>query len=261
MSENVIFCYSGTGNCLDMAKNIAKVLGDTDIIMMRSRPTVTDVKDAKRVGFVFPCYGGGLPGDVEKFVKLVEVSPDAYTFGVCQFAGYPGNGLHMIDEIVGLDYWAMMSHQCGYIVLFPHQLMVPPMTPEAAQARSEKTARKIGEDVLAGREKGGRPPLFKINELEYKGWPMITKLKSHNFLVDTAKCIGCGQCVDICPNGNIRMIAGTPSFGSNCYQCVSCLQYCPKQAISLGGFTEKRERYHNPNVPAAELMKDVIHID
>ena len=180
---------------------------------------------------------------------------------MCQFAGYPGNGLHMIDEIVGLDYWAMMSHQCGYIVLFPHQLMVPPMTPEAAQARSEKTARKIGEDVLAGCEKGGRPPLFKINELEYKGWPMITKLKSHNFLVDTAKCIGCGQCVNICPNGNIRMIAGTPSFGSNCYQCVSCLQYCPKQAISLGGFTEKRERYHNPNVPAAELMENVIHID
>jgi NAD-dependent dihydropyrimidine dehydrogenase PreA subunit len=66
-----------------------------------------------------------------------------------------------------------------------------------------------------------------------------------------AKCIGCGQCVKICPNGNIRLIAGTPSFGDNCYQCVSCLQYCPKQAISLGGPTEKRERYHNPNVPAA----------
>ena len=24
MSENVIFCYSGTGNCLDMAKTIAR---------------------------------------------------------------------------------------------------------------------------------------------------------------------------------------------------------------------------------------------
>jgi hypothetical protein len=142
------FLLFGTGNCLDMAKNIAKVLGDTDIIMMRSRPTVTDVKDAKRVGFVFPCYGGGLPGDVEKFVKLVEVSPDAYTFGVCQFAGYPGNGLHMIDEIVGLDYWAMMSHQCGYIVLFPHQLMVPPMTPEAAQARSERRRGRLARTFL-----------------------------------------------------------------------------------------------------------------
>ena len=36
MSSNIIFCYSGTGNCLDLAKNIAKGLGDTDIVMMRT---------------------------------------------------------------------------------------------------------------------------------------------------------------------------------------------------------------------------------
>ena len=35
MSKNVIFCYSGSGNCLDIAKNIAKKLGDTDIVLMR----------------------------------------------------------------------------------------------------------------------------------------------------------------------------------------------------------------------------------
>ena len=28
MSENVIFCFSGTGNCLDIAKNIAKRMGE-----------------------------------------------------------------------------------------------------------------------------------------------------------------------------------------------------------------------------------------
>ena len=48
MSKNVIFCYSGTGNCLDMAKNIARELGDTDIIMMRKAPVKTDVSDAER---------------------------------------------------------------------------------------------------------------------------------------------------------------------------------------------------------------------
>ena len=62
MSKNVIFCYSGSGNCLDIAKNIAKRLGDTDIVMMRAEPEVKDVRGAKRVGFVFPCYAGGLPG-------------------------------------------------------------------------------------------------------------------------------------------------------------------------------------------------------
>ena len=46
MSKNVIFCYSGSGNCLDIAKNIAKKLGDTDIVLMRSAPAVTDVQEA-----------------------------------------------------------------------------------------------------------------------------------------------------------------------------------------------------------------------
>ena len=30
MHENVIFCYSGTGNCLNLAKNIAKGNGTMD---------------------------------------------------------------------------------------------------------------------------------------------------------------------------------------------------------------------------------------
>lgn len=100
MSENVIFCYSGTGNCLDMAKTIARELGDTDIILMRREPAVTDVRDARRA-----------------------------------------------------------------------------------------------------------------------------------------------------------------VIGGNCIQCLSCLQYCPQQAISIGRITDRREHYHNPNVTAAELTESVIHVD
>ena len=95
MSENVIFCYSGTGNCLDMAKTIARELGDTDIILMRREPAVTDVRDAKRVGFVFPCYGGGLPGGVEESLRKIRVGLTAYTFGVCQYAGYMLSLIHI----------------------------------------------------------------------------------------------------------------------------------------------------------------------
>lgn len=73
MSENLIYCYSGSGNCLDMAKNIAKELGDTEIVMMRSFPVKTDATEAKRVGFIFPCYGGGLPGNVESYVKAIHI--------------------------------------------------------------------------------------------------------------------------------------------------------------------------------------------
>ena len=75
MSKNIIYCYSGAGHCLYMAKRIAKILGDTDIVMMRSFPAVTDAREAKRVGFIFSCMAGGLPGFVEEYVKAIEIAP------------------------------------------------------------------------------------------------------------------------------------------------------------------------------------------
>ena len=97
MAENVIFYFSGTGNCLDMAKNIANELGDTDIVMMRSFPAVTETKGAKRVGFVFPCFGGGAPSDVLEYARYIHIDPTAYTFAVSQSASYAGTGLSVQD--------------------------------------------------------------------------------------------------------------------------------------------------------------------
>ena len=260
MSKNVIFCYSGSGNCLDIAKNIAKRLGDTDIVMMRAEPEVKDVRGAKRVGFVFPCYAGGLPGDVERFVSELRVDPESYTFGVVSYAGYPGVGMAKINAIVPLDYWAGISHQCSCIWLMPHTLMLPMLDASRAQARSEKLAAKIADDVLYVKHLSGRPLSNPVNALEAKAWPMLSGKKAEKMTV-TDSCVGCGQCARLCPCGNISIVNGRASIGTNCIGCLSCLQYCPKQAINMGGATVKRERYHNPNVSAADLCRKVIHID
>ena len=260
MSKNVIFCYSGSGNCLNIAKNIAKRLGDTDIVMMRAEPEVKDVRGAKRVGFVFPCYAGGLPGDVEKFVSELRVDPESYTFGVVSYAGYPGVGMAKINDIVPLDYWAGISHQCSCIWLMPHTLMLPMLDASRAQARSEKLAAKIADDVLYVKHLSGRPLSNPVNALEAKAWPMLSGKKAAKMTV-TDSCVGCGQCARLCPRGNISIVDGRASIGTNCIGCLSCLQYCPKQAINMGGATVRRERYHNPNVSAADLCQKVIHID
>ena len=260
MSKNVIFCFSGTGNCLDIARNIAKVLGDTDIIMMRREPETVDVRGAERVGFVVPCHAGGLPTGVEEYVRHVYVGKDAYTFGVVSYAGYQGICLATIDKYVPLKYHAGISHQSACIWLMPHTLMFPPLTPEKAQKRSEELAAKIGEDVKNGvcSEKKPSAPLF--NRLEASAWPKLAPKKAEKFSVG-AGCVGCGQCARLCPKGNITMVGGRPSFGTDCIQCLSCLQFCPTKAINLGGATIRRERWHNPNVSADELCRSVIHID
>lgn len=259
MNENVIFCFSGTGNCLDLAKNIAHGLGGADIVMMRSAPAVTDVQEAKRVGFVFPCYGGGAPADALTYAKTIRVSPEAYTFGVSQSASYPGTGLAALNAIVPLRYWKTVTHQCSCIWLFPHRLMVPPLSPEKAQKRSETLARQIAQDILAGKQSPKAPPKNALNAAENKAWPLIAKKKAAAFRVSES-CIVCGQCVRLCPRGNIRLENGRAVIGTNCIQCLGCLQYCPQGAISIGKITDKREHYHNPNIRAEELYERIISV-
>ena len=260
MSENIIFCYSGSGNCLDIAKNIAKELGDTDIVMMRREPKLKNALRAKTVGFVFPCYGGGLPGDYEKWVKNLMVGYNAYTYGVVSYAGYKGVGLSKVNKIIPLNYWNGISHNCSCIWLFPHNLMLPVMPTKKAQERSEALAKQIAADVKNRVQTEKNVPKNVLNAVESAVWPKLAVKKAADFSVNIQKCIGCGQCEKLCPKGNISLVNGVPAFGSNCIQCLSCLQYCPKEAIDVGQ-PAKRSRYHNANVTAEELMQDVIHID
>lgn len=260
MAENIIYCYSAGGNCLDMAKNIARELGNTDIVMMRSFPVKTDAREAKRVGFIFPCYGGGLPGGVEEYVRTVRISPDAYTFGIVQFAGYMGSGLHKIHRIHPLDYWAGMSHHGGCIWLIPHGLMVPPLSVQAAQKRSERKASAFAADIKAMKRSEKEPPKRTAFAVESAAFPAIIRSKAKKYTVN-GDCIGCGTCVTVCPRDNIRLEAGRPVFGGNCIGCLSCVQYCPKEALNVGKVTEKRERYHNANITARDLTEKILHID
>ena len=255
MAETIIYCYSGTGNCLDLAKNIAKELGDTDVVMMRKEPVITDARAYKKVGFVFPCYGGGAPSDVLKFAKQIQVSSIAYVFAISQSASYAGTGLHKLNKIHKLEYWRAVHHQCSCIWLFPHNMMVPPVGAKLAQKLSERVAKKIAKEIREEKKCFFRPLMNPLNAAENAGWPMISKLKAKKFKVSDA-CISCGQCEKLCPRGNIKLVGGKPQFGTDCAQCLGCLQYCPKGAISLGEITNKREHYHNVNVPATELMKE-----
>ena len=260
MAENIIYCYSGAGHCLDMAKRIAKVLGDTDIVMMRAFPVKTDATEAKRVGFIFSCMAGGLPGDVESYIKAIHIHPDTYKFAVEQYAGYLGCGLHKIDEIVDLDYWTGISNHSTAIWLMPHTLTFPPTSKKQAEKRIADKANAVGKAVLAGERSAKKPPKEAAFALMSKGLG-ATHVKRVKTFAANDNCVGCGTCVKVCPKGNVRLEGGRPVFGENCIGCLGCVQLCPKSAIDIGKVTVGRERFPNPNVSVSELTEKLIHID
>ena len=48
------------------------------------------------------------------------------------------------------------------------------------------------------------------------------------------KCVGCGDCMSVCPAGVIRMNDGKPSADlSKCIRCFCCQELCPIKAINI----------------------------
>lgn len=53
--------------------------------------------------------------------------------------------------------------------------------------------------------------------------------------IDSEKCIGCGECVDICPEDVYEMQdeKSVPVNEENCVGCESCVEVCEQDAITI----------------------------
>ena len=85
-----------------------------------------------------------------------------------------------------------------------------------------------------------------------------------NFKVDTSKCIGCGNCINVCSGMVLEMKNGTPEmkhfekFGwHGCWKCQHCLAVCPTGAIEI--FNKKPENSSpKPKADMGEQMENLV---
>jgi Fe-S-cluster-containing hydrogenase component 2 len=53
-------------------------------------------------------------------------------------------------------------------------------------------------------------------------------------MVNKDECVGCGACVDSCPNGAIKMDGDVAVVDPElCLDCGACVDACPNSAISM----------------------------
>lgn len=52
--------------------------------------------------------------------------------------------------------------------------------------------------------------------------------------VDKDKCVGCGECVDVCPSEVFELVDGKsePINADECVECCACVEACPEEAIT-----------------------------
>ena len=77
-----LFFFSGTGNSLKMARDLAAELGDAEVVPIPEALKKLGSIDADRIGIVFPVYMWGLPLIVAEFCRRLLAPSSAYIFGV-----------------------------------------------------------------------------------------------------------------------------------------------------------------------------------
>jgi len=251
--------FSGTGNSLAVARDIANLLGDTEMLTISKALKSGIGEPCENIGIIFPVYIWGMPLVVADFLKIIKSSDAKYFFAVCTYGGFPGATLVETEKALKAVGVKLSS---GFAVRMPGNYT--PMYGAIDEAKQKKMfseeKEKVKDIALAIRGKRVSIPeksWFLANilftDIIYRfSAPHIAEMDK-KFFVDE-KCTSCGICAKVCPAKNIELIDGNPKWLHRCYQCLACLQWCPVEAIQYGEATRKRKRYRHPDVKAADFL-------
>ncbi|MDP4089210.1 MAG: EFR1 family ferrodoxin [Bacillota bacterium] len=254
-----LYYFSATGNCLDVARDIQKSLGNTEIAFIPPLVRQASLKPVtEKVGFVFPVYDFGIPLVLRDFLNKLDITDVEYIFAVATCNYMPGLTLEAADEILKGKGARLNS---GFIIRMPGNY-IPIYGANSQRTQDKKFRRKavrigiIANYVRSNTDRGLEKSNLIIDRLLapqmqkniYKFYSM-----DRNFRADE-KCSGCGLCQRICAFDNISIEEGKPQWRHRCQQCLACIHVCPKSSIQFGKRSGNKKRYRNPKVTVNDLI-------
>jgi len=252
-----LYVYTGTGNSLWVARQLALELNDATVQFIPNLSTEFRV-EADRVGIVFPVHIWGLPSHVIQFINHLQAKPETYFFALAVNASQPAATLAQLKRLMSTRE---QSLAVGYAVSLPSNY-IPwggPGPLETQQRLFREAQQKIkaitGTILRQERKKVDKGPLWQniLFSWIYKMSFRSVRKMDKKFWVDD-KCNSCAVCSKVCPVSNIEMVNEKPLWLHRCDQCFACLQWCPQEAIQFGKKTVKYARYHHPEVNLKDIL-------
>lgn len=247
-----IFYFSGTGNSLKVALDLAKELGDAETHSISKALQGNLSLSSDSIGIVFPVYMFGPPLIVCDFIKKLNTDCGKYIFAVATCGGMSAGTLKHLEKILKEQ---ALKLSAGFIIKMPGNYTplygaIDTKKQNAMFFEEEKKIKEIARSIKEKERKIEKDTPVLISSLFsvlYRfASPKIPGMDSE-FWSDE-KCNGCRVCENVCPVSNIKITDGRPVWLHKCQQCFACLQWCPQEAIQYKKSTISRKRYRNPNI-------------
>ena len=264
--KRVVLYFTGTGNCLYVARQLAGKDGETLSIPQLVRQGRYDI-EADEIGLVYPVYGHMPPAMVRRFIQKARLKAE-YKFAVLTYGMRKCSSVEIWNDISrrannAFDYITTMIMVDNWLPNFDmnEQMKMDKHIPESLQ--------RITADLKQRRK--WHEPVTQEEREQHEGFLKRTGidpevgflLKSEKYFRVTDDCIDCGICTYVCPRGNYDLTGRGVRMEGDCEFCFACIQNCPQKAIQFkeqeeGAWPDGKEknpnaRYRNENVSLMDL--------
>lgn len=252
----MILYFSATGNTRWVVQQIAEALCEEAVYIpeaIRHGQYEYTLKEGERIGFCFPTHGWQPPRIVRDFISHLHIANVSGHF--CWALTTCGDNMGEAMAILNKELAQKgMRAETLFSIIMPETYVCLPMMhtdpEEKVKRKVDEASRRMSHIIstikecrkgVVELEKGPVPMLLSYVIGSYFNRQMVN---DKGFAVDTAACIQCGKCANVCPVDNIE---GTPPkwlHNGQCTSCLACYHYCPVHAISKGERTKKRGQYY-----------------
>jgi len=273
--STVIYYFSGTGNSLVVARDIAEKTNGTLISIPSLLKEEAIKTEADVIGLVFPVFYAtndcGIPLIVERFVRKLEDLGSKYIFAVCTCGYMPGTTIENLKKAIETRGGKLAA---GFILRMSSKKLGERKQQKMRVNRKKKleaickyvNARREGEfetrgllrKILLAPLRALEKPIFmyrykKLSNTSRKSFSELIPLADASFQANE-NCTGCGTCVRVCPVNNIEIVDGKPVWLHHCENCYACYAWCPKNAV-CGDIVSYNDWYRHPEVNLSDMVK------
>lgn len=288
--NSVIFCFSGTGNSLYIAKEVAKQIRAEVIRIDKTLLKKQITGQFERVGIIFPVYHQGLPVMVSRFIDVLQEIDCNIFFAISTYGDKPVLALEYLENALhnkGIQLRGGYGVRMPYNYLRPQKIGFGMMNHFHIKLQDLELRNKILEDAKVRIDSIVKDILDGVNHsvevsdvwierivdrlklrdsIQKKQWLKIAgyigempekfidaiPLMDAGFSVNDS-CVECGICKNVCPAENIMYAHKKPIWLHHCEQCLACLHWCPNKSIQFRGKIVK-ESYNHPEILVSELF-------
>lgn len=291
MKTNMIYCFSGSGNSLYIAKSIAEATSSTIKFINRKLFNEELCMNYNQLGIIFPVYHQNIPVIVMEFIEKLRSTSANYVYAISTYGDRPTLALKYLKQLLKKEDIILNN---GFAIQLPYNYLKPNKigkgfydsfsikipNEQICKAQYNNAEKKLSiiiksikeslsgsievsdslvenfVDILNLRDSVQKKQWLKVagyTGAYPKTFKEAVKLMDEKFQV-TELCNSCGLCKKICPTNNITFINEKPKWNHNCEQCMACLHWCPNGAIIYGNNVGKSMQYRHPKISVKDLI-------